>query len=580
MIFLALPRVGFGFFLKNRGGLTLVGLLRRRAARRPRRDQERRHGRDARRDRPASSAAATRRRSTGAASRSITTSTASGAAARRPCRRASSTTSPRAGTERRADAVARLAGDGAPRARATACSQDIWLDPLDSDVLFGARAAARVRDRPDRAAAHAASGCVNDEMRARSRQHAALHGVVAARRAAARRAARATRRAARPTYASVPPARPTRSRRARARSPSRSPRATNNYDKAVAIERWLDANLTYTLELADPGAQEPIDFFLFDRKKGHCEYFASAFAVLARAVGIPTRQVNGFLGGEWNEYQGYVAVRAGDAHSWDEVFFPGKGWVTFDPTPPDRDDPLGRGGTGWRAKLGRFLDTLRFQWSKWVIEYDLGRAARAVQGHRPRAPARRGARARRDRRGARRSGRSLRSPARSRSSRSSPAPPARRDRDGRRRRATAAHALADRTGLRARRSRQLAKARPRAASRRRRRASSPTGWPATGAPAAAEVRELTELYYAAEWGGLRRSRGGAPRRRARGRDQDPHPRLAPVTCRTRHECQIGRMLSAIDPPVISTDRRRIVHGLSLAKDSADEAFLAAGLCSR
>jgi hypothetical protein len=123
--------------------------------------------------------------------------------------------------------------------------------------------------------------------------------------------------------------------------------------------------------LADPGRQEPVDFFLFDRKKGHCEYFASAFAVLARAVDIPTRQVNGFLGGEWNEYQGYVAVRAGDAHSWDEVYFPGAGWVTFDPTPPGDIDALGRGGAGWTERLGRFVDTLRFQWNKWVIEYDL-----------------------------------------------------------------------------------------------------------------------------------------------------------------------------------------------------------------
>jgi len=64
-------------------------------------------------------------------------------------------------------------------------------------------------------------------------------------------------------------------------------------------------------------------------------------------------------------------VRAGDAHAWDEVFFPGSGWITFDPTPPDRNDPLGRGGQGWQAKLARLMDTLRFQWTKWVIEYDL-----------------------------------------------------------------------------------------------------------------------------------------------------------------------------------------------------------------
>ena len=98
---------------------------------------------------------------------------------------------------------------------------------------------------------------------------------------------------------------------------------------------------------------------------------ASAFAVLARAVGIPTRVVNGFLGGEWNEYQGYVAVRAGDAHSWDEVYFAGAGWVTFDATPSGQEE-LSRGGSGVRARIGRFLDTLRFQcWTKWVIEYDL-----------------------------------------------------------------------------------------------------------------------------------------------------------------------------------------------------------------
>src|SRR6185312_16626551 len=145
-----------------------------------------------------------------------------------------------------------------------------------------------------------------------------------------------------------------------------------SYDKAIAIKDWLDSNLSYTLQLVEPHrGQEPLDFFLFDRKKGHCEYFASAFAILARIVGVPTREVDGFLGGEWNEYQGYVAVRAGDAHAWDEVFFPGAGWVTFDPTPPDRNDPLGRGGAGWRARMARLMDTLRFQWTKWVIEYDL-----------------------------------------------------------------------------------------------------------------------------------------------------------------------------------------------------------------
>lgn len=147
--------------------------------------------------------------------------------------------------------------------------------------------------------------------------------------------------------------------------------ATTDYDKAVAVESWLKSNLSYTLEMESPGDTEPIHFFLFDRRKGHCEYFSSAMAILLRAVGVPTRNVNGFLGGEWNEYNDYIAVRAGDAHSWVEVYFHGVGWVTFDPTPSADLDQLGRGGDSVSARMRRFMDTMRFQWFKWIIEYDL-----------------------------------------------------------------------------------------------------------------------------------------------------------------------------------------------------------------
>jgi transglutaminase-like putative cysteine protease len=147
--------------------------------------------------------------------------------------------------------------------------------------------------------------------------------------------------------------------------------AVTNYDKVIRIRDWLIDNHGYTLDQRDPRGQEPIDFFLFDWKAGHCEYFASAFAIMARISGVPTRNAVGFLGGEWNEYDGYIAVRAGDAHSWTEVWFPDHGWVTFDATPPGEADRLGRGGSGWRASFGRWLDTLRFQWNKWVIDYDI-----------------------------------------------------------------------------------------------------------------------------------------------------------------------------------------------------------------
>ncbi len=252
---------------------------------------------------------------------------------------------------------------------ATAVKQDIWLEPLDSDVLFGAGRPRIVEYehllRPRRMPPE-----YNDEIRLThaSTVHYTVYSELAPPPITQLRASAGPLPPHFEVYLQLGPEITDRTR-AKALEITRG--LANNYDKAVAIERWLKANLTYTLELDDPGRQEAVDFFLFDRKKGHCEYFASGFAVLARAAGIPVRNVNGFLGGEWNEYQGYVAVRAGDAHSWDEVYFPGSGWVMFDPTPPADIDQLGRGGTGWRAKLGRFIDTLRFQWTKWVIDYDL-----------------------------------------------------------------------------------------------------------------------------------------------------------------------------------------------------------------
>ncbi|WP_428265419.1 transglutaminase TgpA family protein [Haliangium sp.] len=155
--------------------------------------------------------------------------------------------------------------------------------------------------------------------------------------------------------------------------------APTAYDKAVAIEAWLESNLSYTLEMRDPGSQEPIDFFLFDRRQGHCEYFASAMSIMLRTLEIPTRNVNGFLSGEWNEYENYMAVRARDAHSWVEVYFHGAGWVTFDPTPPSSEAAEGP-ADGLADRVRRFLDTLRFQWFQWVIEYDLNRQMSLFRG--------------------------------------------------------------------------------------------------------------------------------------------------------------------------------------------------------
>jgi transglutaminase-like putative cysteine protease len=248
--------------------------------------------------------------------------------------------------------------------------QRIWLEPLDSDVLFGASMPVGFvtdvpigmrRPRNER----------NDEIRFDHRAAIAYEvwSDVEAPTAAALRAAGGELPPGFAVYLGLPDDQITARTRALAQRIVAGKATT--YDKAVAIKDWLTTNLEYTLDLEDPGGREPVDFFLFERKKGHCEYFASAFVILARAAGIPARNVNGFLGGEWNEYDDYIAVRAGDAHSWAEVYFPGPGWVTFDATPASEVDRLGRGDGGLGARVRRMLDTLTFQWSKWVVDYDL-----------------------------------------------------------------------------------------------------------------------------------------------------------------------------------------------------------------
>src|SRR3984893_9415771 len=109
--------------------------------------------------------------------------------------------------------------------------------------------------------------------------------------------------------------------------------APSNYDKATAVEQYLSTHFGYTLELPRTLPQDQLANFLFERKKGHCEYFASSMAVMLRSLRIPSRIVTGFRGGEFNDLTGQYVVRASDAHSWVEACFRGSGWISFDPTP-------------------------------------------------------------------------------------------------------------------------------------------------------------------------------------------------------------------------------------------------------
>ena len=164
-------------------------------------------------------------------------------------------------------------------------------------------------------------------------------------------------------------------------------------DDAAIVQRSLDyitRDFGYTLDTALPG-RHAVDEFLFDEKKGYCEHFSSAFVVLMRAAGIPSRVVTGYVGGTRNTFGDYWIVRQMDAHAWAEVWLPERGWVRVDPTAavaPERiydtlEDRLGAGagaGTlGGLASLGDLSDWMRRGWNDLVLGFDANRQQRLLQ---------------------------------------------------------------------------------------------------------------------------------------------------------------------------------------------------------
>ena len=258
----------------------------------------------------------------------------------------------------------------------TSFEQEIYLEPLESTVLFGASMPVAFQVPASLTAfgrSYPYPG-LNDEARfAHSAgikytvysdlEEPPAHALSASAPADPQRMAR---------YLQIPDEVPARVRELAERIVAEAG-ATTPYARTRAIHAYLQTEYDYTLQQqSDPG-REPLDYFLFDRKKGHCEYFSSGMAILLRAVGVPTRNVNGFLGGDWNPYGDYFAVRQGDAHSWVEVWFEGVGWITFDPTPPGAIVPRGAQGQSIAEKLQQVVDSMRMKWFKWVIEYDLAR---------------------------------------------------------------------------------------------------------------------------------------------------------------------------------------------------------------
>ena len=144
----------------------------------------------------------------------------------------------------------------------------------------------------------------------------------------------------------------------------------NRYDKAKAVENYLQTQFGYTLEMKAKG-EEPLADFLFNVREGHCEYFATAMAIMLRTQGIATRVVNGFQQGEYNETADVFVVKQKDAHSWVEVYFPRENaWVPFDPTPSAGRFDDSTATSGVFGKFNSYLIALETFWIQYFVSYD------------------------------------------------------------------------------------------------------------------------------------------------------------------------------------------------------------------
>lgn len=157
---------------------------------------------------------------------------------------------------------------------------------------------------------------------------------------------------------------------------------TRNMEKVESLEKYFrNGGYRYSLQEL-PTGDTALEQFIFDKKQGHCEFFASAFAVLLRASGVPTRLVGGYLGGDYNELGGYYLVTEKMAHVWVEVFIESKGWLRLDPSSFAEN-----AGSVWSSqtkpdlwkRLRMVADSLDHAWNRSVITYDFASQADAAR---------------------------------------------------------------------------------------------------------------------------------------------------------------------------------------------------------
>jgi len=139
-------------------------------------------------------------------------------------------------------------------------------------------------------------------------------------------------------------------------------------EKTRAVLAHFDSGFTYSLEPLEGAHDDPLFRFLFEAKKGHCELYAGAVAILLRLSGVQARIASGYYGGHYNEIGNYLGFTGGDAHAWVEAYIPEKGWRWFDATPADLRQRSNKRDLA--TIISDIYDTLNRLWYDNVIDYE------------------------------------------------------------------------------------------------------------------------------------------------------------------------------------------------------------------
>jgi len=143
----------------------------------------------------------------------------------------------------------------------------------------------------------------------------------------------------------------------------------NELETVKNVENYLkNGDYRYSLKNL-PTSNKPVDEFLFDKKQGNCEYFATSMAIILRVNGIPSRVVAGYRGGVYNDLGNYYILRQSNAHLWVEAYIDNIGWIRFDPTTSLLSEEF-ISNSKKISKFSLFIDTINYYYNTLIINYD------------------------------------------------------------------------------------------------------------------------------------------------------------------------------------------------------------------